>query len=117
VLLEEWIRWGLDDNWHWIDASRVSLMNSSHQLQERMTGQLEHWRWSFYSWRPSGLALGLAMRLWHRLKPWLKKWRDWREAALVVPVTTPTPAPADKGPAPIEKTKEGEHASPSHSQR
>ncbi|WP_223488175.1 GNAT family N-acetyltransferase [Pseudomonas sp. A-RE-19] len=117
VLLEEWIRWGLDDNWRWIDASRVSLMNSSHQLQERMTGQLEHWRWSFYSWRPSGLALGLAMRLWHRLKPWLKKWRAWRAAALVVPAPTPTPEPADKGPAPIEKTMEGEHASPSHSQR
>lgn len=52
VLLEEWIRWGLEDNWRWIDASRVSLENSSHQLHERMTGQLEHWRWSFYSWRP-----------------------------------------------------------------
>ncbi|MDU9025685.1 GNAT family N-acetyltransferase [Pseudomonas corrugata] len=73
VLLEEWIRWGLDDNWHWIDASRVSLENSNHQLHERMTGQLEHWRWSFYSWQPGGLALGFALRLWKSLKPWLRK--------------------------------------------
>lgn len=116
VLLEEWIRWGLDDNWHWIDASRISLENSSHQLQERMTGQLEHWRWSFYSWRPSGLALGLAMRLWHQLKPWWKKWQARHAAALVVPAT-PTPAPADKSPVPTEKTMEDKHASPSHSQR
>ena len=78
VLLEEWIRWGLDDNWRWIDASRVSLDNSSHQLHERMTGQLEHWRWSFYSWRPSGLLLGLGLRLWHHVKPTLQKWRAQR---------------------------------------
>ncbi|MCD9113496.1 GNAT family N-acetyltransferase [Pseudomonas bijieensis] len=73
VLLEEWIRWGLDENWRWIDASRVSLNNSSHQLHERMTGQLEHWRWSFYSWQPDGLLLGFALRLWRSLKPWLGK--------------------------------------------
>jgi len=73
VLLEEWIRWGLDENWRWIDASRVSLDNSSHQLHERMTGQLEHWRWSFYSWQPDGLILGLALRFWKSLKPWLRK--------------------------------------------
>lgn len=113
VLLEEWIRWGLDDNWHWVDASRISLENSSHQLQERMTGQLEHWRWSFYSWRPSGLVLGLAMRLWHRLKPWLKKWRTWRAAAAL----KPDAAPMAQSPGPNGKTTEGEHASPSHSQR
>ncbi|UVM52570.1 GNAT family N-acetyltransferase [Pseudomonas sp. B21-015] len=117
VLLEEWIRWGLDDNWHWVDASRVSLENSSHQLLERMTGQLEHWRWSFYSWRPSGLVLGLALRLWHRLKPWLKKWQAWRAAALVTPTLTAMQAPVVKSPAPTEKDREGEHASPSHSQR
>lgn len=103
VLLEEWIRWGLDDNWRWIDASRVSLENSSHQLHERMTGQLEHWRWSFYSWRPSGLLLGLGLRVWHRLKPALQQWRAKRAAAIATPVINPT--------------KEGEHASPSHSQR
>ncbi|ETF09264.1 GNAT family N-acetyltransferase [Pseudomonas moraviensis] len=78
VLLEEWIRWGLDEQWHWIDASRVSLENSSHQLHERMTGQLEHWRWSFYSWRPSGLLLGLGLRLWYCVKPALQKWRAQR---------------------------------------
>ena len=105
VLLEEWIRWGLDDHWRWIDASRVSLENSSHQLHERMTGQLEHWRWSFYSWRPSGLALGLALRVWHRLKPPLQQWRAKRAAK---------PAPVVK---PVAITTEGEHASPSHSQR
>jgi len=106
VLLEEWIRWGLDEHWRWIDASRVSLENSSHQLHERMTGQLEHWRWSFYSWRPSGLALGLALRIWYRCKPAVQQWRARRAnkkpAALVQPVAI---------------TPEGGHASPSHSQR
>lgn len=106
VLLEEWIRWGLDEHWRWIDASRVSLENSSHQLHERMTGQLEHWRWSFYSWRPSGLALGLALRLWHRLKPTVQQWRARRAAKPVAPTVKP-----------VAITPEGEHASPSHSQR
>ncbi|MCM8744409.1 GNAT family N-acetyltransferase [Pseudomonas koreensis] len=105
VLLEEWIRWGLDEHWRWIDASRVSLENSSHQLHERMTGQLEHWRWSFYSWRPSGLLLGLGLRLWHRLKPTVQQWRA-RRAARPAPVVQP-----------VTITTEGEHASPSHSQR
>ncbi|MBA5979532.1 GNAT family N-acetyltransferase [Pseudomonas sp. MD195_PC81_125] len=103
VLLEEWIRWGLDEHWRWIDASRVSLENSSHQLHERMTGQLEHWRWSFYSWRPSGILLGLGLRLWHRLKPTVQQWRVRRAAR---------PAPT-----PVVITTEGDHASPSHSQR
>jgi CelD/BcsL family acetyltransferase involved in cellulose biosynthesis len=80
VLLEEWIRWGLDENWRWIDASRVSLENSSHQLHERMTGQLEHWRWSFYSWQLDGLLLGFALRLWKSLKPWFGKHRAKKNA-------------------------------------
>jgi CelD/BcsL family acetyltransferase involved in cellulose biosynthesis len=105
VLLEEWIRWGLDEHWRWIDASRVSLENSSHQLHERMTGQLEHWRWSFYSWRPSGLTLGLALRLWYRCKPLVQQWRAKRARK---------PAPVVQ---PVAITTEGEHASPSHSQR
>jgi hypothetical protein len=71
-----------------------------------MTGQLEHWRWSFYSWRPSGLALGLALRIWYRCKPAVQQWRTRRankkSAALVQPVAI---------------TPEGGHASPSHSQR
>ncbi|WP_409316910.1 GNAT family N-acetyltransferase [Pseudomonas sp. KCJK9016] len=106
VLLEEWIRWGLDDHWHWIDASRVSLENSSHQLHERMTGQREHWRWSFYSWRPSGLLLGLGLRVWQRLKPKLQQWRAQRKTAIAKPLVKP-----------VAITTEGEHASPSHSQR
>ena len=86
VLLEEWIHWGLDADWKWIDASRVSLDNSSHQLHERMTGQLEQWRLSSYSWRPDGVLLGLAQRCWHWLKPRLRRrsprnWRVWRIAA------------------------------------
>ena len=105
VLLEEWIRWGLDEHWRWIDASRVSLENSSHQLHERMTGQLEHWRWSFYSWRPSGMLLGLGLRLWQRLKPTVQQWRARRAAR---PASAPTP---------VVITTEGDHASPSHSQR
>lgn len=116
VLLEEWIRWGLEDNWLWIDASRVSLENSSHQLHERMTGQLEHWRWSFYSWRPSGLLLGLALRVWQRFKPRLQQWRA-RRAAAAVATPAPVAAPAVKAPAPTENLKEGEHASASDSQR
>lgn len=71
VLLEEWIHWGLDDGWSWVDASRVSLENSSHQLHERQTGQLEQWRLSCYSWRLDGIALGLALRAWR----WLKRRR------------------------------------------
>lgn len=106
VLLEEWIRWGLEDHWRWIDASRVSLENSSHQLHERMTGQLEHWRWSFYSWRPSGLLLGLGLRIWQRLKPTLQEWRARRQTVIAQPVGKPAVI-----------TTEGEHASPSHSQR
>ncbi|WP_207868137.1 GNAT family N-acetyltransferase [Pseudomonas sp. 58(2021)] len=107
VLLEEWIRWGLEDHWRWIDASRVSLENSSHQLHERMTGQLEHWRWSFYSWRPSGLLLGLGLRVWQRLKPKMQQWRA-RQA---------TTKPAALAKSATHPTTEGEHASPSHSQR
>ena len=73
VLLEEWIHWGLEQDWKWVDASRVSLNNSSHQLHERQTGHLEHWRLSSYSWRPDGLLLGLAQRTWQWLKPRLRK--------------------------------------------
>lgn len=101
VLLQEWIDWGLDEHWQWIDASRVSLENSSHQLHERMTEQVEHLRHSFYSWRPSGLCLGLALRLWQRLKPWFKR-RQLR------PATAPTSPPT---------AQERPDAVPSHSQR
>jgi hypothetical protein len=103
VLLEEWIRWGLDENWRWIDASRVSLDNSSHQLHERMTGQLEHWRWSFYSWQLGGLILGLALRLWKSLKPWLRKHPRQKNTA--------TDSPS------IPKEQEIAHAPPSDHQR
>ena len=115
VLLDEWIRWGLDENWRWIDASRVSLDNSSHQLHERMTGQLEHWRWSFYSWRASGIALGLALRFWQRLKPAWQQWKACRTAAAAkrAPVATPLAKAAE----PTTTIVESEHASPSHSQR
>ena len=120
VLLDEWIRWGLDDNWRWIDASRVSLENSSHQLHERMTGQLEHWRWSFYSWRPDGIALGLALRVWQWVKPLLQRYKAWRAAKAAKPVAAPAPvvAPASKqANLKKESAMESEHASPSHSQR
>jgi CelD/BcsL family acetyltransferase involved in cellulose biosynthesis len=120
VLLEEWIRWGLDDNWRWIDASRVSLENSSHQLHERMTGQLEHWRWSFYSWRPSGIALGMALRVWQSVKPLLQRYKARRAAKAAKPVAAPAPvvAPASKqANLKKESAMESEHASPSHSQR
>ncbi|MFJ2363241.1 GNAT family N-acetyltransferase [Pseudomonas sp. NPDC087697] len=115
VLLEEWIRWGLDEDWKWIDASRVSIHNSSHQLHERMTGQLEHWRWSFFSWRPGGLLLGLGLRLWHHVKPRLRQWQTKRAAA--VATHTPVVTSVDKNITPSAKPMEGENASPSHSQR
>jgi CelD/BcsL family acetyltransferase involved in cellulose biosynthesis len=115
VLLEEWIRWGLDDNWYWIDASRVSLENSSHQLHERMTGHREHWRWSFYSWRPSGVILGLALRVWQRIKPLMQQWRAKRAPAPGSPA--PVAAPAVKATASTNTLMEGEHATPRHSQR
>lgn len=80
LLLDEWFRWGLDEGWEYIDASRVSLHQSSHQLHERMTGQVEHLRWSFYSRRPGGIALGLSYWLWLHLKPRLQAWREQRNA-------------------------------------
>lgn len=75
VLLEEWLRWGLDEGWRWLDASRVSLDNSSHQLHERMTDHVEQWRLNSFSWRLDGICLGLAMRCWHWLKPHLRNGR------------------------------------------
>lgn len=91
VLLQEWIDWGLDDGWQWIDASRVSLENSSHQLHERMSGQVEHLRHSFYSWRVSGLGLGLALRLWRHCQPWLRSNRPGRQPKM--PAIEHPPAP------------------------
>ena len=73
LLLDEWIRWGLEDGWQWIDASRISRQGSTHQLHERMSGYVEHVRWSFYSWRPSGVLIGLGHRLW--------EWRKQRRAS------------------------------------
>lgn len=72
VLLDELIHWGLEAGWQCIDASRVSLDNSSHQLHERQTGSIEHWRLSCCSWRPGGVCLGLALRAWQWLKPRLR---------------------------------------------
>ena len=80
LLLDEWFHWGLDEGWDYIDASRVSLHQSSHQLHERMTDRIEHLRWSFYSRRPSGIVLGLVYRMWLRIKPQLQTWRTRRAA-------------------------------------
>lgn len=76
MLLDEWLRWGLEEGWQWIDASRVRLRGSNHQLHERQTGEVEHQRWSFYSRRPSGLILGLAYGAWRQLKPHLQRKRQ-----------------------------------------
>lgn len=76
LLLDEWIRWGLEEGWQWIDASRVRLRGSNHQLHERQNDEVEHQRWSFYSRRPSGLALGLAYGAWRQLKPHLQRRRQ-----------------------------------------
>lgn len=100
VLLDEWIRWGLDEGWTWVDASRVSLHNSSHQLHERMTDSLEQWRLSLYSKRLDGRLLGLALRAWRLLKPYLNGHRR------------PFAAPA-----PSNFPQENPDALPGHSQR
>lgn len=75
LLLDEWIQWGLDENWQYIDASRVSLQDSSHQLHERCTEFIEHRRWTFYSMRPAGLFLGLSYKVWQFIKPLLQSKR------------------------------------------
>jgi hypothetical protein len=67
-----------------------------------MTGQLEHWRWSFYSWQPDGLLLGFALRLWKSLKPWLGK-RKAKPTATTASSST--------------QHQENTHASPSDRQR
>ncbi|MDZ5602679.1 GNAT family N-acetyltransferase [Pseudomonas sp. RP23018S] len=99
VLLESVIHWGLDSGWEWVDASRVSLDNSSHQLHERHTGFIEHWRLSCFSWRPSGFTLGLALRGWHWLKPLVRK--------------RATPAASEAA----HTTQEHAHANEGHRQR
>ncbi|MBJ9976472.1 GNAT family N-acetyltransferase [Pseudomonas sp. S75] len=99
VLLEEWIHWGLEQGWSWIDASRVSRAHSSHQLHERQTGQLEQWRLSSYSWRLDGLALGLALRAW----------RWWKSRAQPDSSQTPT--------IPINASQEHTDAIDGHRQR
>ena len=76
LLLDEWIQWGLDEGWQWIDASRVSLQDSSHQLHERCTEFVEHRRWSFYTKRPTGLLLGLSYIVWKLIKPRLQSIRS-----------------------------------------
>ncbi|MCU7646662.1 GNAT family N-acetyltransferase [Pseudomonas piscis] len=86
LLLDEWIRWGLEDGWQWVDASRVSLSRSSHQLHERLSGLVEQQRWSFYSWRALGLLAGLGERFWQRLKPHFRAWRERRQAAATAKV-------------------------------
>lgn len=68
LLLDEWLRWGLEAGWEWVDASRVSLHNSSHQLHERQTDSCEHWRWSLYSRRPKGRLLALLTSGWQLFK-------------------------------------------------
>ncbi|KTT28974.1 hypothetical protein RSA46_12155 [Pseudomonas oryzihabitans] len=68
LLLDEWLRWGLEADWEWVDASRVSLHNSSHQLHERQTDSCEHWRWSLYSRSAKGLLLAMLTSGWQLFK-------------------------------------------------
>lgn len=81
LLLDEWIQWGLDEGWQWIDASRVSLHDSSHQLHERLTEFIEHRRWSFYTARPAGLFLGLSYKVWQVIKSRLEAIRNANKGA------------------------------------
>lgn len=78
LLLDEVIRWALDEGWSHVDASRVSLSGSRHQLFERSTEICTHLRWSFYSLRPAGVLHGVADWLWQALKPRLMLLRKWR---------------------------------------
>ncbi len=97
VLLEEWIRWGLDDNWHWIDASRVSLEKlqpSTSGTHDRATGTLALELLLLASQRPRLGADHAALAPAQALVE--KKWQAWRAAAQVVPASTPTPAPTKK---------------------
>ena len=73
LLLHEWLMWGLEEGWQWVDASRVSLHNSNHQLHERMDGLIDNHHWRFCSRRPGGILLGIAYRLWARVKPRIRK--------------------------------------------
>jgi hypothetical protein len=68
LLLDEWLRWELDDGWRWINDSRVSRRHSRHPLHERMSDQVEHRRWRFDAPRPGGLAFGIDDALWRRPK-------------------------------------------------
>lgn len=81
LLLDEWIKWGLDEDWRWVDASRVRLEDSSHQLHERCSYFEEHRRWTFYNSNLSGLLLGLAYKAWLFIKPRMKAYRNGRRAA------------------------------------
>ncbi|MDR1854138.1 MAG: GNAT family N-acetyltransferase [Azoarcus sp.] len=76
LLLDEWIRWGLDEGWQWVDAARVSRENSRHPLHERASATIEHHRWRFFARRPDGIALALAYRVWLRVKPLLRRPRQ-----------------------------------------
>lgn len=78
LLLNEVICWALDEGWSHVDASRVSLSGSRHQLFERSTEACVHLRWSFYSLRPAGLFHGAADWLWQTVKPRLAPLRAWR---------------------------------------
>lgn len=83
LLLDEWITWGVDSGWERIDASRVGLRNSTHQLHERMSGQIEQRHWNFYSLRPAGVLLNLSHRTWNALKPQLQRLRDYQLSRVV----------------------------------
>lgn len=80
LLLDEWIKWGLDENWRWVDASRVRLQDSSHQLHERCSYFEEHRRWTFYNSSLSGVLLGLAYKQWLLIKPRVKAYQNSRRA-------------------------------------
>ena len=43
-------------------------LTSSHQLHERQTDSLTHWRWSLYSRSPQGRLLALLAGAWQLFK-------------------------------------------------
>lgn len=70
LLLDEALRWSVEARWRFVDASRVSITNSSHQLFERPHELVENERWTFVprSVRLLPYWVALSVRAWRRAR-------------------------------------------------
>jgi CelD/BcsL family acetyltransferase involved in cellulose biosynthesis len=68
LLLDEALRWSVDAGWRFVDASRVSITNSSHQLFERPHELVDNERWTFVprSVRLLPYWVALSVRAWRK---------------------------------------------------